>query len=44
MIAALVVIALIAYSAWAIRHIYLKKKQGKSKCSGCPYKDSGACR
>lgn len=44
MIAALLVIAIIAYSVWAIRHIYLKKKQCQTKCRNCPYKDSGACR
>ncbi len=44
MIAALLVIALAAYSAWAVRHIYLKRKRCKAKCGDCPYKDSGACR
>lgn len=39
MIKILLMIALIAYSIWAIRHIYLKKKY-KTKCSDCPYKDS----
>ena len=44
MITVLLVAALLVYSGWAIRHIYLKKKQSKSKCQNCPFHDSGACR